>query len=46
MNFHFHLPRIGASRVLVVDGDPGAASIDSEVYFLERALSPLGAGGN
>ena len=43
--FHFHLPRIGASRVLVVDGDPGAASIDSEVYFLERALSPLGSGG-
>lgn len=44
-DFHFHLPRIGASRVLVVDGDPGAASIDSEVYFLERALSPLGTGG-
>lgn len=44
-SFHFHLPRIGASRVLVVDGDPGAASIDSEVYFLERALSPLGSGG-
>jgi uncharacterized membrane protein len=43
--FHFHLPRIGASHVLVVDGDPGAASIDSEVYFLERALSPLGSGG-
>ena len=43
--FHFHLPRIGASRVLVVDGDPGAASIESEVYFLERALSPLGSGG-
>ncbi len=43
----FHLPRVGASRVLVVDGDPGPSPIRSEVYFLERALAPwgrLGAG--
>lgn len=41
----FHLPRIGASRVLVVDGDPGSTPFNSEVYFLERALAPWGAGG-
>ncbi|MFT4976535.1 MAG: hypothetical protein ACI8S6_002440 [Myxococcota bacterium] len=41
--FAFHLPRIGASRVLVVDGDPGMTPTDSEVYFLERALAPWGA---
>jgi hypothetical protein len=41
--FAFHLPRIGASRVLVVDGDPGLTPTDSEVYFLERALAPWGA---
>lgn len=40
--FAFHLPRIGASRVLVVDGDPGMTPTDSEVYFLERALAPWG----
>ena len=39
-SFAFHLPRIGASRVLVVDGDPGATPVASEVYFLERALAP------
>jgi len=38
----FHLPRVGASRVLVVDGDPGPTPIRSEVYFLERALAPWG----
>jgi hypothetical protein len=38
----FHLPRVGASRVLVVDGDPGATPTRSEVYFLERALAPWG----
>jgi len=38
----FHLPRVGASRVLVVDGDPGDTPIRSEVYFLERALAPWG----
>jgi len=38
----FHLPRVGASRVLVVDGDPGPSPIRSEVYFLERALAPWG----
>ncbi len=37
---YFHLPRVGASRVLVVDGDPGVTPIRSEVYFLERALAP------
>ena len=42
---YFHLPRIGASKVLVVDGDPGDTPIKSEVYFLERALSPWGGGG-
>lgn len=43
---YFHLPRIGASRVLVVDGDPGSTPTRSEVYFLERALAPwAGAGG-
>jgi hypothetical protein len=39
---YFHLPRVGASRVLVVDGDPGATAVASEVYFLERALAPWG----
>jgi len=39
---YFHLPRIGASRVLVVDGDPGDTPTRSEVYFLERALAPWG----
>ncbi len=38
----FHLPRVGASRVLVVDGDPGDTPTRSEVYFLERALAPWG----
>lgn len=41
----FHLPHVGASRVLVVDGDPGSTPTRSEVYFLERALAPWGAGG-
>jgi hypothetical protein len=40
----FHLPRVGASRVLVVDGDPGPTPTASEVYFLERALAPWGGG--
>ncbi len=39
---YFHLPRVGASRVLVVDGDPGDTPTRSEVYFLERALAPWG----
>jgi hypothetical protein len=39
---YFHLPRVGASRVLVVDGDPGDTPTASEVYFLERALAPWG----
>ncbi|MCK6522590.1 VWA domain-containing protein [Myxococcota bacterium] len=39
---YFHLPRVGASRVMVVDGDPGATPVRSEVYFLERALAPWG----
>ena len=43
--FAFHLPRVGASRVLVVDGDPGPTPTASEVYFLERALAPWGAAG-
>jgi hypothetical protein len=38
----FHLPRVGASKVLVVDGDPGDTPTRSEVYFLERALAPWG----
>ncbi len=42
--FAFHLPRVGASRVLVVDGDPGLTPTASEVYFLERALAPWGPG--
>lgn len=41
--YSFHLPRIGASRVLVVDGDPGPTPMASEVYFLERALAPWGS---
>ncbi|MBN1337278.1 MAG: VWA domain-containing protein [Deltaproteobacteria bacterium] len=41
----FHLPRVGPSRVLVVDGDPGPTPIQSEVYFLERALAPWGGLG-
>lgn len=40
--FSFYLSRVGASGVLVVDGDPGPTPIMSEVYFLERALSPWG----
>ncbi|MCA9569800.1 MAG: VWA domain-containing protein, partial [Myxococcales bacterium] len=43
---YFHLPRVGASRVLVVDGDPGDTPTRSEVYFLERALAPWGAAGS
>ncbi len=43
--FWFHLPRIGASRVLVVDGDPGSTATASEVYFLERALAPWASAG-
>lgn len=38
----FHLPTIGASRVLVVEGDPGLTPVASEVYYLERALAPWG----
>lgn len=38
----FHMPSVGASRVLVVDGDPGDSPVKSEVYFLERALAPWG----
>ena len=38
----FHLPQAGATRVLVVDGDPGETPTRSEVYFLERALAPWG----
>lgn len=41
-SWFFHLPRVGASRVLVVDGDPGDTPTRSEVYFLERALAPWG----
>ncbi|MCA9491863.1 MAG: VWA domain-containing protein [Myxococcales bacterium] len=40
---YFHLPRVGASRVLVVDGDPGDTPTRSETYFLEKALAPWGA---
>jgi len=43
--FAFHLPRVGAGRVLVVDGHPGPTPTASEVYFLERALAPWGANG-
>ncbi len=43
--FAFHMPRVGASRVLVVDGDPGPTPTASEVYFLERALAPWGTAG-
>lgn len=42
---YFHLPRVGAGRVLVVDGDPGSSPTRSEVYFLERALAPWGVAG-
>jgi hypothetical protein len=38
----FHLPTVGASRVLVIDGDPGLTPTASEVYYLERALAPWG----
>jgi hypothetical protein len=40
----FHLPQAGATRVLVVDGDPGETPTRSETYFLERALAPWGGG--
>ncbi len=42
---YFHLPRVGKSRVLVVDGDPGSTPTKSEVYFLERALAPFSGSG-
>ncbi|MBM4390553.1 MAG: VWA domain-containing protein [Deltaproteobacteria bacterium] len=42
---YFHLPRVGKSRVLVVDGDPGSTPTKSEVYFLERALAPFAGNG-
>ena len=42
---YFHLPRVGRSRVLVVDGDPGNTPTKSEVYFLERALAPFAGNG-
>ena len=42
---YFHLPRVGQSRVLVVDGDPGSSPTKSEVYFLERALAPFAGAG-
>ncbi len=42
----FHLPQVGASRVLIVDGDPGDTPVRSEVYFLERALAPWGGSSN
>lgn len=41
---YFHLPRIGASRVLVIDGDPGSTPTRAESYFLARALAPVGLG--
>ena len=44
--WYFHLPQIGASRVVLVDGDPGTTPIDSEVYFMERALAPSGLGSS
>ena len=44
--WYFNLPQIGASRVVLVDGDPGTTPIDSEVYFMERALAPSGLGSS
>jgi hypothetical protein len=41
---YFHLPRVGSSRVMIVDGDPGSSPSRSEAYFLERALAPGGPG--
>jgi hypothetical protein len=38
--FYFHIPRVGATRVLIVDGDPGDTPSQSEVYFVKRALNP------
>jgi hypothetical protein len=40
--FYFQLPQIGASRVLLIDGEPGATTSDSEIYYLERAIAPWG----
>ena len=42
-SYAFHLPTVGASRVMVVDGDPGLTPVASEVYYLERALAPWGS---
>lgn len=36
--YAFHLPRIGASRVLVVDGDPGPTPVASEVYLDRKSV--------
>ena len=32
--------------MVLVDGDPGTTPIDSEVYFMERALAPTGLGAS
>ena len=41
--FYFQLPQIGAARVLLIDGEPGATTSDSEIYYLERAIAPWGS---
>ncbi len=42
---YFHLPRVGQSRVMLVDGDPGSSPTRSELYFLERAIAPWAGNG-
>jgi hypothetical protein len=41
--FHFGLDAQDKLRVLVVDGDPQTALVQSETFFLTRALNPIGA---
>jgi hypothetical protein len=42
---YFHLPRVGQTRVMLVDGDPGSSPTRSELYFLERAVAPFAGSG-
>ncbi len=42
---YFQLPRVGQTRVMLVDGDPGSSPTRSELYFLERAVAPFAGSG-
>lgn len=42
---YFQLPRVGQTRVMLVDGDPGSSPTRAELYFLERAVAPFAGSG-